>query len=77
LALQDVARLRLAGFPVSYSYKAAAGIGKQFKEAGQSDCAFVLVYGSDELAAGKVKVKRLAGGEEFLLDRSRIEELWS
>lgn len=58
-ALRDVARLRREGYRVEYSMK-GGNVGKQFKLADQLGAPFALVYGKDEVAAGKVKIKDLA-----------------
>ena len=48
------------------------GFGKQFKNAGKSGAKLALVYGGDELAAGKVKIRNLESGEEELADRNNL-----
>ncbi len=57
-AFADISRLRAAGFRVEYSLKQVA-FGKQFKLAGSSGARFALIYGSEELASGTVKVRNL------------------
>lgn len=70
-ALRDLATLRREGFSVIYPLK-NQGFGKQFKNAGKSGAKFALIYGGDELAAGKAKVRNLATGEEKLIDRNEL-----
>ena len=70
-ALRDLASLRREGFSVIYPLK-NQGFGKQFKNAGKSGAKFALIYGGDELAAGKAKVRNLATGEEKLIDRNEL-----
>ncbi len=62
-ALRDAAMLRAEGYRVEYPLR-EQGFGKQFKAAGQSGARFALIYGSDELEAGIVKMRDLASGEE-------------
>ncbi len=70
-AMSDVGRLRDAGVGVSYSYK-KAGFGKQFKEANQLGCNWLLIYGGDEVSAGEVLVKDLATGTEQRVARDHL-----
>ncbi len=62
-ALEDAAQLRSAGYRVDYSFKDQS-FGKQFKDADQKKARFALIYGSDELAQGIVKVRDLSNGTE-------------
>lgn len=62
-ALADAACLRAAGYRVDYPLKAPA-FGKQFKLAGQSGARFALIYGSEEVSQGCVKIQNLGSGEE-------------
>ena len=70
-ALKDLSSLRREGFSVVYPLK-NQGFGKQFKNAGKSGAKLALVYGGDELAAGKVKIRNLESGEEELADRNNL-----
>ena len=74
-ALGDSALLRQAGFSVEYPLK-PVGFGKQFKLAGQSNARFALIYGTDELALQKVKLRNFSSGEECLLSRDRLPEMF-
>jgi histidyl-tRNA synthetase len=65
-ALHLAAQLRLQGYRVSYPLK-LIGFGKQFKAAGQSGARAALIFGSEEVAAGKVRLRDLRSGEEALL----------
>jgi histidyl-tRNA synthetase len=64
-AFGDIARLRAAGYRVEYPMRDIA-FGKQFKAAADSGARIALIYGSDELARGVVKVRDL-------LDRTERE----
>ncbi|MBO93514.1 MAG: histidine--tRNA ligase [Opitutales bacterium] len=72
-ALSDATRLRKAGYSVSYPLR-GQGFGKQFREAGRSGADFALIYGEEELSAGKVKVKDLNSGVELSVDSSSLLE---
>lgn len=62
-ALRDAAALRALGYGVDYPLK-EQGFGKQFKEANQKGARFALIYGSEEVDRGLVKVRDLATGGE-------------
>jgi len=70
-ALADAARLRSLGHQVEYPLK-NQGFGKQFKAAGRSGARFALIYGSDELERGAVKVRDLASGHEAEIPRGEF-----
>ncbi|MFP4156668.1 MAG: histidine--tRNA ligase [Opitutales bacterium] len=72
-ALEDIARLRAAGYRVEYPLK-AQGFGKQFKLAGQSGARGALIYGAEELGRGSVKLRNLKSGEELDCLRSGLLE---
>ncbi len=57
------ARLRRTGRSVLYALR-PAGVGKQFKEAGQRGARRTIVIGPDEVAEGVVVVREMATGEE-------------
>ena len=62
--VRRVARaLRAAGASVTYSLR-AAGVGRQFKEAGTRGARQTVVLGPDEVAAGMAIVKAMETGEE-------------
>ncbi len=65
------ARLRAVGHSVLYSLR-PAGVRAQFKDADARGARRVVVVGPEEVAAGVVKVRDMASGEEF---RSQIDEL--
>jgi histidyl-tRNA synthetase len=65
-ALHDVAALRKLGFKIDHPLK-QQGFGKQFKTAGASGARFALIYGEEEVAQGKLKLRDLAKGEEVLV----------
>ena len=58
VAMRDAAALRSKGYRVDYPLK-DQGFGKQFKAASQSGARIALIYGSDEIAKGVVKVRDL------------------
>jgi histidyl-tRNA synthetase len=70
-ALADAAQLRTLGYQVEYPLK-NQGFGKQFKAANQSGARFALIYGSDELERGLVKVRDLSVGKEVEISRDRL-----
>jgi histidyl-tRNA synthetase len=72
-ALGDVFALRQAGFKVEYSLRDIA-FGKQFKAADQVGARVALIYGSEELAKGVVKLKDLAAKEEREVPRAAVVE---
>ena len=72
-ALKDLATLRRAGFTIVYPLK-NQGFGKQFKNAGKSGAKLALIYGGDELAAGKVKIRNLESGDESLSTKEELTE---
>ncbi|MGB0416171.1 MAG: His/Gly/Thr/Pro-type tRNA ligase C-terminal domain-containing protein, partial [Coraliomargarita sp.] len=48
------------------------GFGKQFKAANQSGARFALIYGSDEIAKGVVKIRDLQAEVERELPREAL-----
>lgn len=70
-ALSDAAQLRSLGFQVEYPLK-DQGFGKQFKDANQSGANFALIYGSEEIERGVVKVRDLQSGQEGEIIRKNI-----
>lgn len=70
-ALSDAAQLRALGYQVDYPLK-NQGFGKQFKSANQSGARFALIYGSDELERGVVKVRDLSAGKEAEIARDQL-----
>ncbi|MDA9317382.1 histidine--tRNA ligase [Puniceicoccaceae bacterium] len=70
-ALADAAQLRAIGYQVEYPLK-SQGFGKQFKSANQSGARFALIYGSEELEKGVVKVRDLASGNEAEIARDQL-----
>jgi histidyl-tRNA synthetase len=62
-AFAGIQELRAAGYRVEYPLK-QVGFGKQFKAAGDSGARIALIYGSDEVARGMVKLKDLRDGTE-------------
>lgn len=73
-ALSDVALLRQAGYSVEYGLKPQA-FGKQFKVATGSGARFALIYGSEELERGVVKLRNLADRAEQDVSRERLLEV--
>ncbi|ADE53037.1 histidine--tRNA ligase [Coraliomargarita akajimensis] len=70
-AMEDAATLRAAGVSVDYPLK-DQGFGKQFKAATQSGASFALIYGSEELERGVVKVRDLKAAEEQDVAREEL-----
>ncbi|WPJ97776.1 histidine--tRNA ligase [Coraliomargarita algicola] len=70
-ALADAAQLRALGYQVEYPLK-NQGFGKQFKAANQSGARFALIYGSEELERGVVKVRDLTAGTEAEIARDQL-----
>ncbi|MFP4165916.1 MAG: histidine--tRNA ligase [Opitutales bacterium] len=67
-ALHDAAVLREQGHTVDYPLK-EQNFGKQFKSANQKGTRFALIYGSEELERGVVRVRDLQSGAEREIDR--------
>ena len=70
-AFGDIQALRAAGHRVDYPLKDMA-FGKQFKAAAESGAKLALIYGSDELAKGVVKVRDLIQRSEFEVPRAQV-----
>ncbi|HEY1848827.1 MAG TPA: histidine--tRNA ligase [Opitutaceae bacterium] len=64
--------LRAAGFRVEYPLRDAA-FGKQFKAAAESGARLALIYGSDEIAKGIVKIRDMADRSEREFPASEVE----
>jgi histidyl-tRNA synthetase len=62
-AFGDIQALRASGFRVEYPMKDLA-FGKQFKAAAESGARLALIYGSDELTKGVVKIRNMADRSE-------------
>jgi histidyl-tRNA synthetase len=73
-AFADIHVLRAAGIKVEYPFKDLA-FGKQFKAASESGAKLALVYGSDELAKGVVKLRDLADRAEREIPRDQAVAL--
>ena len=72
-AMADAAQLRELGYQVDYPLK-NQGFGKQFKAVTQSGARFALIYGSEEIDKGVVKVRDLSAEEEVELSREHLAE---
>jgi len=70
-AFADIQALRAAGYRVDYAMKGLA-FGKQFKAAAESGARLALIYGSDELARGVVKLRDLTARSESEVPRSEV-----
>ncbi|WP_375417499.1 histidine--tRNA ligase [uncultured Hymenobacter sp.] len=75
-ALPVLARLRAAGIP-SELYPDPVKLGRQLQYANAKGIPLVLLLGPEELAAGVVKVKIMASGEEKTLPLAGIEQALS
>jgi histidyl-tRNA synthetase len=73
-ALKDAASLRAAGYRVEYPLKEVA-FGKQFKDANQRRARFAIIYGSEELESGVLKVRDLEAGKETDYPRADLVAL--
>ena len=73
-ALGDAALLRSMGYRVDYPLK-DQGFGKQFKDANQKGARFALIYGTDEIEKGVVKVRDFATGAEQEYPRQGLAEI--
>jgi histidyl-tRNA synthetase len=71
-AFADIRRLRSSGYKVDYPMKEIA-FGKQFKAAADSGARIALIYGSDELARGVVKLRDMGDRSEREFPSSEIE----
>ena len=70
-AFGDIHALRAAGFRVEYPFRDAA-FGKQFKAAAESGARLALIYGTDELAKGVVRIRDLVDRSERDVPRSEV-----
>jgi histidyl-tRNA synthetase len=73
-ALADAALLRSMGYRVDYPLK-DQGFGKQFKDANQKGARFALIYGTDEIEKGVVKVRDFSTGAEQEYPRQSLAEI--
>tara|TARA_B100001248_G_scaffold262669_1_gene260632 strand:- start:20178 stop:21494 length:1317 start_codon:yes stop_codon:yes gene_type:complete len=73
IGLSDVARLREAGLGVEYVLKDMS-FNKQFKQATQLGASFALIYGTEELEKGVVKVKDLNNRTEKDVPQAQLVE---
>lgn len=71
VAMADAAQLRAVGYQIEYPLKNQA-FAKQFKSANQSGARFALIYGSEELERGVVKVRDLSNGGEAEIPRDQL-----
>lgn len=70
-AFADIAALREVGYRVDYPMK-DLGFGKQFKQATESGARVALIYGSEELGKGVVKLRDLGQREEVEVPREHV-----
>ena len=70
-AFADIRQLRAAGFRVEYPFKEVA-FGKQFKSAADSGAKLALIYGTEELAKGIVKIRDLTDRTEQEVSRDQV-----
>ncbi|MFT4901211.1 MAG: histidyl-tRNA synthetase [Lentimonas sp.] len=71
-AMADAALLRSFGYRVDYPLKDQA-FGKQFKEANQKGARFALIYGSEEIEKGVVKIRDFSNGAEEDFPRAALQ----
>ncbi len=72
-AMQAIGQLRRAGIKAEL-YPDNAKIDKQFKHAERRDIPFVVMAGSDEVNAGKFKLKDLQSGAQQMLDLGGLKD---
>ena len=70
-AFADIHALRASGYRVEYPMRDLA-FGKQFKAAAESGAKLALIYGSDELAKGAVKIRDMRTRTEQELPRAQV-----
>jgi histidyl-tRNA synthetase len=70
-AFADIQLLRAAGYRVEYPLKDSA-FGKQFKAAAESQAKLALIYGTDELAKGVVKIRDLTDRTEHEVPSAQL-----
>jgi len=71
-AVGAIASLRALGYSVEYPFKDLA-FGKQFKSAAESGAKLTLIFGSEELASGSVKLRDMTERSEEQIARSELE----
>ena len=72
-SIQIANQLRAAGVNAELSFDSRR-LGRQFSYADKKGIPIVAVAGPDEIAAGTVKLRRLADGEEVSVPRNRLGE---
>lgn len=72
-AFADIRALRAGGYRVEYPLKEVS-FGKQFKAAADSGAKLALIYGSEELARGVVKIRDLTDRSEHEVPRASVAE---
>ena len=70
-AFADIHQIRANGHTVEYPFKDIA-FGKQLKAAVDSGAQFALIYGSEELAKGVVKLRNLRDKSEREIARENV-----
>ncbi len=70
-AFADIQALRAAGVSVEYPFK-DLGFGKQFKAAAEAGAKVALIYGSEELAKGVVKLRDMRARSERDVARADV-----
>ena len=72
-ALADVGKLRRSNFRVEYPFR-KLGFGKQFGLAIESGAHIALIYGSEELKEGAIKIRDLKTRQETTVSRNALVE---
>lgn len=72
-ALADVTRLREEGLRVDYALK-QQNLQKQLKQADAAGAALILIYGGDEMAAGKVGLRDSTTRQQTAVPRTHLHE---
>jgi histidyl-tRNA synthetase len=72
VAFKAISSLRALGYSVDYPFK-DLGFGKQFKVAAESGAKLALIFGSDEVAKGSVKIRNMAERSEEEIALSELD----
>jgi len=70
-AFADIQALRALGYRVNYPLKEVA-FGKQFKAAAESGAKLALIYGTDEITKGVVKIRDLTDRSEWEVPAAQL-----
>ena len=71
VVLADAAKLRRLNFRVEYTFR-KQGFGKQFGLAVEKRAKIALIYGSEELQGGTIKLRNMKTREETMVLRDAL-----